>query len=173
MLSMLDFYCALILSLASLAYRVFGAALPPDALNGPDAPHRPCFIELRPVPLWPRRRWRNNPIPVVSAPGWQRLVSKDLAFLLVVAIVTLPVSLMTGFAASLAVLAVGHGPSVIEIRRRQTRWRFSTGGSFSVGLLQVLAMSLAGATTYKLGPFVLVPVRGGLCGFRVLVWKEN
>jgi len=157
MLSMLDFYCALILSLASLAYRVFGAALPPDARMALTllivlalSSYAQCLFGLDGD--GGMTRYRLFPLG-----GWQRLVSKDLAFLLVVAIVTLPVSMMTGFAASLAVLAVGHGPSVIEIRRRQTRWRFSTGGSFSVGLLQVLAMSLAGATTYKLGPLVLVP----------------
>jgi hypothetical protein len=93
---------------------------------------------------------------LLPLPGWQILVAKDAAFLLVNLVLCLPLAPLAGLAAALVALSIGHAASVCE-RREQTRWRFSTGVSFGSGIIQVLAMALLGAATVYASPLMLAP----------------
>ena len=57
-LSTLDFYCALLLSLAVLAYRIFGPAAAVRSLHGDDRTRGGRHVELRAVPV--RAGWRGG-----------------------------------------------------------------------------------------------------------------
>jgi hypothetical protein len=88
--------------------------------------------------------------------GWQVLVAKDLAFLLVLLILVLPLTPLSGLAAGLVLLAFGHRPSVLD-PQSQSRWCFVIGARGWSGLVQVLAMFAAGMVTFRLSPLALLP----------------
>ncbi len=141
-LSTLDFYCALILSLAVLVYRVFGPALPPPEafmamtvlVVGAMSSYAQCLFGLDGEGGLSRCR-------LLPVRGWQLLLAKDVAFLTVVIPMTLPLAVLPGIGAALVALAVGHSPAV-EHPRPQTRWRFSTGGALGNGLIQMVALAM-------------------------------
>jgi hypothetical protein len=137
----LDFYCALLLSLAVLAYRVFGPKLPAEAFMamtvlvvGSMSSYAQCLFGLD----GDGGRSRYHLLPVR---GWQLLLAKDAAFLAVVLPLTLPVAILPGIGAALVALAIGHAPAV-EHPRRQTKWRFSTGGGLGNGVIQLIALAM-------------------------------
>ncbi len=117
-LSTLDVYCALLLTLISLAARFTSRTLPPEALMvmtvltvialsslaqclfGLDGKGGPARYRLLPMR------------------GWQILAAKDVAFLVVTVIVTLPLAPLAGFGAGLVALAVGHRNSRVRAARR-------------------------------------------------------
>lgn len=156
MLSMLDFYCALILSVSGVVYRLTGRAREPDALmaltilivlalssyaqslfglDGEDGLTRYRLLPLR---------------------GWRVLAAKHAAFLLIVLLLTLPLSPIAGLAAALVALAIGNGPSISQ-HRPQARWHFCGGASFGIGIFQAFAMTLAAVTTSRSSPLTLIP----------------
>ncbi len=155
-LSTLDFYCALVLSLVTLLFRVSGRPLPNEArlalsvlvvlalssyaqclfgLDGPGGLSRYHLLPLR---------------------GWQILAAKDAAFLVVLALVLLPAAWLAGFGAALMALAVGHGASVNQ-PRAQTRWRFSSGASVMLGIGQAVLMGVAAAAIFFTSALFLIP----------------
>lgn len=140
----LDPYLAMVVSAATLAYRAFSAQPQPDAL----------FIMSMMVVLAlstysqnlfaldagaPFLRYRLLPLR-----GWQILLAKDIAFLMVSLILAAPLRIPAALAATLSVLAVGHHASVAH-RQRQPRWRFTGGMVVPHGLVQVLVMFGSGA----------------------------
>lgn len=152
----LDFYVALLLSLAGLGYRVARLALPPEAyaslallvvlalasytqclfgLDGPGGISRYCLLPLR---------------------GWQILAAKDSACLAVVLLLLLPLAALPGLGGAMVCLALGHGPSVDE-PREQTRWRFSTGVSLGYGFVQVVATAAAWGAIAFSSPLFFFP----------------
>lgn len=80
--------------------------------------------------LWPLR-------------GWEALLAKDLAFLTVLFLLVLPNSVLAGMAGGLAALVIGHRISVEE-ELPQRRWRFSGGQLAPTGLIQIVAVFVAG-----------------------------
>src|ERR1035441_9269252 len=111
-LSTLDFYTALILSGAVLAYRVFGPALPPEEflamtvlVVGAMSSYAQCLFGLDGEGGLSRYR-------LLPVRGWQLLLAKDAAFLTVVIALTLPLAVFPGIGAALVALAVGHAPAV-------------------------------------------------------------
>jgi hypothetical protein len=155
MLSTLDFYCGLLLSVGALIFRAKGT-LPRDA-----------FFPLTMLVMLTLSSYAQSLFGLdgdggltryrlLPLPGWQILAAKDAAFLLVTAFLCLPLSPLPGLAAALMALAVGHAASVNE-RSEQTRWRFSTGVSFGSGIVQVLIMALMAAATVYVSPFMLAP----------------
>ena len=156
MLATLDFYCALILSLASIAFRIAGVALPPQGL---------LALTLLVVLAFSSyaqglfgldgagglARYRLLPIA-----GWQILAAKDAAFLSLAMPLVLPLAPLAGLGAALVVLALGHGLSISH-PRTQKRWRFSSGGSLVVGLMHTVAMAMAGSAVFFRGSWVLAP----------------
>ncbi len=156
MISTLDFWCALVLSIATTIYRIADRTAPPEAfllmsllvmlalssyaqclfgLDGDGGLARYALLPLR---------------------GWQILLAKDAAFLAVAVVLTVPFSPLAGLAAGLIVLAVGHEQSVKHIRP-QVRWRFSTGAALGNGVVQVFGMSIAANGVSRTSVLLLIP----------------
>lgn len=158
----LDFYCGLLLSLAALAYRLWGPAMPRDAIVPLTilvvlalSSYAQCLFGLDGD--GGLRRYRLLPLS-----GWQILAAKDTAFLLVVVPLTLPLAPVAGFTAALVALAMGHGPSVTEYRP-QTRWRFSSGASVIYGFAQAALMAMAAVNDQRLAlPLAVLAWTGSL-----------
>jgi hypothetical protein len=156
MFSTLDFYCALLLSAASLAWRLTGGVLPKDAFMGLTvlvvlalSSYAQCLFGLD--GRGGLSRYRLLPLR-----GWKILAAKDAAFLAIVIPLTLPLAPLAGMGAALVALAVGHEPTVNQ-PRAQARWRFSSGASVIYGLFQAAVIGMATAGIYFNGAFVLAP----------------
>jgi len=154
-LSTLDFYTALALSLSSLAFRLLHPGVPPEVRMACSmlivlalSSFAQCLFGLEGDGL---TRYRLMPVR-----GWQVLASKGAAFLLVVAVLTVPQSPVAGLSAGMIALAVGHYPSV-TMPRLQHRWRFTSGAALGNGLIQVAAMTMAAAAAFRITPLVLIP----------------
>ncbi len=160
MLHTLDPYVAVSLTAATTLYRIFGRALDPSApriislvvalavstetqvLLGIDGPGA--------------QRYRQFPLR-----GWRILLAKDLAFLVLLALLVMPVDFLSGMFGGLAALTIGHHRSVLN-PTPQTRWRFTSGAIVMDGVLQTLALFAVGSTVRTEGlPFM------ALC---LLVW---
>ncbi len=141
-LSTLDFYVALLLSLTGLAYRLARLHLPPQAYADLDllvllalTSYTQCLFGLDGQGGISRYR-------LLPLRGWQILASKDLALLAVLLLLFLPLAPLPGLGGAMVCLALGHSPSVQE-PREQTRWRFSTGVSLGYSIVQVAATAAA------------------------------
>lgn len=159
MLSTLDFYCALLLSLSALAYRAIGPALPAEGLLAITvlivlalSSYAQCLFGLDGSGGLGRYR-------LLPVRGWKLLAAKDAAFLLVAIPLTLPLAPLAPLAAAgaaLVALALGHEPSVGR-PRKQTRWRFSSGGSLVFGIFQAVLMATAAAGIFFSSRLALIP----------------
>jgi hypothetical protein len=154
-LSTLDFYCALLLSLATVAFRMAGR-LPDEArLNMALlvmlalSSYTQCLFGLDGAGGLSRYR-------LLPVRGWHLLAAKDVAFLAVAFVLLLPLAPVAGMGAALVCLALGHAPSVEE-PRGQVRWRFSGGVSVMYGLVQVIGMGVSAAAISFVGWWVMVP----------------
>jgi hypothetical protein len=155
-LSTLDFYCALLLAVSLLVYRLLSLPLPPEAFLAM------TLLIVLALSTYTQSlfgldgegglsRYRLLPLA-----GWQLLAAKDGAFLAAAMVLTLPAAPLAGLAAALIVLATGHGPSV-DRPTPQIRWRFTTGVSIVYGFFQAAMMGLAGAAVFFHGPWLLIP----------------
>ena len=153
-LSTLDFYVALLLSVSAAAFRIAGK-LPDEgrlllsvlillALSS----YSQCLFGLDGEGGLSRYR-------LLPLSGWKILAAKDAAFLSIAVLLVLPLAPLAGAGAAMVCAALGHAPSVQE-RREQVRWRFSTGVSLYFGLLQVLLMAAAGAAIEFTSPLFLL-----------------
>jgi len=156
-LSTLDFWCSAVVSAFSLGFRAAGL-LPAEA-----------FLPLTILVMLAlstyaqtlfgldgdggMTRYRLLPVP-----PWQILAAKDLPFLLVSVVMTLPLAPAAGLAAALAALATGHHASVTK-HRNQVRWRFSSGVSFGMSIFQVVVVSIAAAAVDAV-PLLALPCAG-------------
>jgi len=95
---------------------------------------------------------------LLPVPGWQILAAKDAPFLLVSALMTLPLAPVAGLAAALSALAMGHHASVTH-HSNQIRWRFSSGVSFGTSIFQVIVMSAIAAAARAM-PLLVVLCAG-------------
>ena len=86
--------------------------------------------------------------------GWQILLSKDLAFLIVLTILVLALNPVAGIVSGLGMLTIGHHISVRE-RLPQKRWRFTGGELLPAGALQTLGSSALGYAAYQSGPLYI------------------
>jgi len=160
-LSTLDFYCALILSLSTIGFRIAGVDLPGEASMAMTllvvlalASYAQCLFGLDGAGGLSRYR-------LLPLRGWQLLAAKDAAFLLVAIPLTLPLAPLVGAGAACVALAIGHSPAV-ERPRTQTRWRFTTGASIGNGIVQIVAMAMAASTIWSYPVVVLVCVAAWL-----------
>lgn len=159
MLSTLDLYCALLLSLSAVVYRLLRLSLPPEAFLAITvlivlalSSFAQCLFGLDGAGGLSRYR-------LLPLRGWQILAAKDAAFLLVAIPLTLPLAPLAGTGAALVALAMGHEPSVVR-PRKQTRWRFSSGASVVYGIFQAVLMAMAAAGVFFSSPLVLIPCAG-------------
>jgi hypothetical protein len=164
----LDFYCALLMSLGSLLFRLFGPPLPREALVPITilvvlalSSFAQCLFGLDGAGGLGRYR-------LLPLKGWEILAAKDAAYLLVVIPLTLPLAPIQGISAALAALALGHGPSVNE-HRVQTRWRFSSGASVFYGILQAALIAMAAVNDQRL----VLPVAFVACGGSLIYYGRQ
>ena len=155
-LSTLDVYCGLLLSLSAVAFRLAKVALPPEALLAITvlvvlalSSYAQCLFGLDGAGGLARYR-------LLPLRGWEILAAKDMAFLVVAIPLTLPLAPLSGAAAALVALALGHGPTVNRLRP-QSRWRFSTGAGLVTGLLHAGFMGMAASSVYFSSPWFLAP----------------
>ncbi|HMC59633.1 MAG TPA: hypothetical protein VKJ01_10610, partial [Candidatus Solibacter sp.] len=153
--STLDFYCALVLSLSTLGFRMAGVDLPGEALMAMTllvvlalSSYAQCLFGLDGEGGLSRYR-------LLPLRGWQLLAAKDATFLLVAVPLTLPLAPLVGAGAACVALAIGHSPAVHR-PRTQTRWRFTTGASIGNGIVQIVAMAMAASTIWSYPAVVLV-----------------
>jgi hypothetical protein len=153
-LSTLDFWAALSLSASCLFYRVFVGQLPGDALMMCS-----IFVVLA-LSSWSESCFgldgregmvRYHLLPVA---GWQIFAAKGAAFLLVVTVLALPLSLPAAWAAAGAALAVGNVASLDLVP--QKRWRFFRS-NISYSVAQILLLAAAGGAAYRISAIVLLP----------------
>ncbi len=156
-LSTLDFYCAAILSASVLAWRIFGPALPGEALMamtvitvGALSSYAQCLFGLDGEGGLARYR-------LLPVRGWQLLLAKDIAFLLALLPLSLPLAPLAAIAGALMALAAGHAPAVHH-PREQTRWRFSMGGALGNGIVQMIALAMAISTVFSMSILFFVPI---------------
>jgi hypothetical protein len=141
--STLDVYCALLLSVLTLGYRLTSRAPEPEALMVMTVLTVVALSSIAQCLFGLDGRGGLSRYRLLPLRGWQILAAKDAAFLLVTLVITLPLAPLAGLGAGLVALTVGHANSV-DAPRPQVRWRFSTGGSFwPQGLIQVGAIALA------------------------------
>jgi hypothetical protein len=145
MLSTLDFYVALLLSVAALAFRAWGMKLPEAALIPMTllvvvalSSYAQCLFGLDGDSGVERYR-------LLPLSGWQVLLAKDAAFLSLAVVLVLPLAPIAGFGAALVALAVGHH-ATLHHAREQVRWRFSGGAPLMEGLAQCALIAMAGSS---------------------------
>ena len=162
-LSTLDYYCAAILSLSVLVWRLFGPALPREAYMamtvltvGAVSSYAQCLFGLDGEGGLSRYR-------LLPVRGWQLLLAKDAAYLIALLPLTLPLAPVAALGGALMVLAVGHAPSV-EHPREQTRWRFSMGGALGNGIVQMIAMAMTVSSIFSMSLWFLAPACAAWAG---------
>lgn len=153
MLTTLDPYVGLLLTVATTIFRMTGGAIERDAL--------PVISMVVVVALSTSaqvligldgagaQRYRLMPLA-----GWRILLAKDAAFLTVLLILIAPLEVPASFTGGLAALAIGHQRSAMD-SAPQTRWRF-TSGVMSVGAFQTIAIFAVGNGVLKYGPMFIV-----------------
>jgi len=158
-LSLMDPYAALLLSIGGGAYRVFGAHPDPAAfavigllvaLTLSTYAQSLFGLELGSGSGSGMTRYRLLPLG-----GWEILLAKDIAFLGFLFVLLLPLDPGPGFTFGLAALALGHHSSVL-LDLPQQRWRFTGGRLLPVGALQALGGPALGVLEHERGLIVLV-----------------
>jgi len=155
-LSTLDFYCAAILSLSVLAWRLFGPALPREAFMamtvltiGALSSYAQCLFGLDGEGGLSRYR-------LLPVRGWQLLLAKDAAYLIALLPLALVLAPLPALGGALVVLAVGHAPAV-EYPKEQTRWRFTMGGALGNGVVQMIALAMTVSSIFSMSLWFLAP----------------
>jgi hypothetical protein len=154
-LSTLDFYVALLLTLVVAAWRVLGPPLPKEA-----------YLQMNLLSLLALSSYTQSLFGLdgdgglsryrlLPLAGWQILAAKDIAYLGIAFLLSLPLAPVAGTSAAMVCVAFGHTPSVKE-RREEVRWRFSSGVSLYFGFVQVILMAMAGAAVEFGSGFVVL-----------------
>lgn len=154
LLSVLDPYAGLLLAVSGLIYRLVYPHVEADALFVLSllvvlslSTFAQCLFGLDTEAGF--TRYHLYPLR-----GWQILVAKDAAFLIVALLLVLPLAPLAGFAGALMAVAVGHHESVLHVNP-QARWRFTGGASIVTGIVQVFLMFGAGTMVFRNSPLVL------------------
>jgi hypothetical protein len=148
MLTTLDPYVGLLLTVATTLYRIGGGELDSAAL--------PIISMVVVVTVSTSaqvligldgagaQRYRLMPLP-----GWRILLAKDAAFLALVLILIAPLEIPASFTSALAALAIGHGR--LGEQPPQQRWRFTSGVMWPTGAFQMFAIFAIGNGVLKYG----------------------
>lgn len=155
-LTALDFYCALLIATPAAYLRFVTAELPADS-HAPLTMVLIIMMSTMALTLFGLdgesglTRYRLLPVP-----GWRILLTKGLAFLLLMLLVTLPLSPAGGLAGGLIALAIGQWYAVRRPVMPQSRWRFRASSPFAASLGQMLGALAGFAVVTQLGPVWLV-----------------
>jgi hypothetical protein len=159
-LSLLDPYAALLMSIGGGAYRLFGAHPDPEAfaiigllvaLTMSTYAQSLFGLELASSTRSGSGMTRYRLLPLG---GWEILFAKDIAFLAILFVLLLPLDPGPGMTFGLAALALGHHSSVL-LELPQQRWRFTGGRLLPVGALQAVGGMALGFLEYERGLVVL------------------
>jgi hypothetical protein len=159
-LSLLDPYAALLMSIGGGAYRLFGAHPDPEAfaiigllvaLTMSTYAQSLFGLELASSTRSGSGMTRYRLLPLG---GWEILFAKDIAFLAILFVLLLPLDPDPGMTFGLAALALGHHSSVL-LELPQQRWRFTGGRLLPVGALQAVGGMALGFLEYERGLVVL------------------
>ena len=153
LLTLLDPYAAALLSLGTLAYRIFAphpdpAALPIVSLLVAlimSTSAQSAFGLDRDSGL---ARYHLLPLR-----GWQILIAKDAAFLAILLVLLLPLDPWPGLTFGFVALAIGHQSSVL-LELPQQPWRFASG-NLPFGAFQAGAAMAVGFLEHQQGPAIL------------------
>ncbi|MGC9946772.1 MAG: hypothetical protein ABSF64_10430 [Bryobacteraceae bacterium] len=158
-LSLMDPYAALVLSIGGGAYRLFGRHTDPEAfaiigllVALTMSTYAQSLFGLELGSGSGMTRYHLLPLG-----GWEVLLAKDIAFLVVLSVLLLPLDPAPGMTFGLAALALGHHSSVL-LELPQQRWRFTGGRLLPVGALQAVGGMALGFVEYERGLVVLVVV---------------
>ncbi len=141
LLTALDLYCALLLAVPAGILRMQGK-LPPDA-DMPLTALITVVISTMPLTLFGldgdggkvrHRLWPDA--------AWLILLSKGIAYLLIVVVVNALLSPVAGLAGGITALAIGQWHSIRDTTP-QTRWRFRASHPFAVSIGQMVASVMA------------------------------
>ena len=154
-LTALDLYCALLITVPAFYLRLtgqlaFSARIPLTGL---------LIIIMSTMALTlfgldgesGMTRYRLYPLS-----GWQVLVAKAIAYLLLMVLVTLPLSPAGGLAGGLMALTVGQFVSVKQVIE-QSRWRFRASSPFGHSLAQMFLALLGFSAVTQVGVWCLGP----------------
>jgi hypothetical protein len=163
MLSVLDTYVAVLLSAAGAGYRVFAAHPDPAAF--------PILALMVALALSTGAQCLfgldsaagMTPYRLLPLRGWQILLAKDAAFLGVLLLLVLPLSVAPGLAFGFTALAIGHFPSVSK-PLPQRRRRFM-GGRVISGVPQAVLSFAFGFMASQGKPWLL--------GMAALAWLSS
>jgi hypothetical protein len=154
-LSLLDPYAALLLSVGGGAYRLFGASPDPAAFAIVGllvaltmSTYAQSLFGLELSSGSGMTRYRLLPLA-----GWEILLAKDIAFLAILLVLLLPLDPAPGMTFGLAALALGHHSSVL-LELPQQRWRFTGGRLLPVGAVQAVGGMALGFLEYQRGLLV-------------------
>ena len=152
MLTVLDTYVALVLSVSSIGYRLLSRKPDPSAfpilailIALALSTYAQCFFGLDGKSGAIRYR-------LLPLRGWQVLLAKDIAYLAILFVLVLPIGLLPGLTAGFAGLAIGHHAAV-RIPLPQKRWRFTGGMLFPIGAFQIFAGTALGIAAQRSGIF--------------------
>ena len=159
----LDVYLALILSLLGTLYRLLDSNPATDVGSGCSilivlalsTPTQSLFAAEGRAGL---ERYRLMPIR-----GWELLLAKDLAFLGIVFILTLPLSPISGLAGGVGALMVGHFATVGR-KGIQVPWQFTAGTSVFLGVIQVVTLAVTAILCYRVSLWWFLPLGVALMG---------
>ncbi len=160
MLSVLDPYAAVILSLGGAAYRMWGRHADPMAFSilgllvalALSTYSQSLFgLELG------SGLTRYHLLPLA---GWQILLAKDIAFLALLFVLLLPLDKGPGMTLGLAALAIGHYSS-LSFELPHQRWRFTGGRVWPAGTLQAAGGTALGFLEHQRGIVVLAFTAAG------------
>ena len=149
MLHTRDPYLAFSLMAAPMLYSIFGKALDPSAPRIVSLVVALAISTETQVLLGIDGRGSER-YRLVPIRGWRILLAKDLAFLLLLAFLVIPLDFISGMFGGLAALTVGHHRSVMK-PIPQTRWRFTSGAILMDGVIQTAALFAVGSTVRTKG----------------------
>ncbi len=166
MLSLLDPYLALLLSVAGSAYRFLTAHPDPDAfpilamlVALALSTCAQCLFGLESASGVSRYR-------LLPLRGWHILLAKDAAWLGILLVLVLPLAPGPGMTFGFVALAIGHFPSVARLQP-QRRWRF-TSGTLIFGVAQVLLGFMFGLAERQQGIWFLL---GGAAAWMASLYR--
>lgn len=164
--STLDFWCAALIAGLAVVWRIAGTL--PAAAHFPLTTVSMMALSTCALTLFGPdagagiRRYRLLPMS-----GWQMLLAKDVAYLAVAVVLSLPLSVRGAMGAAMVALAMGHASSV-RFPGMQVRWRFRIGPSFAAGITQIIAMLMMASAVVYFSQWVLV---GCVAVLGASVWR--
>ncbi len=155
LLTILDPYVGLALTVATLLFRGLSPEVPPDAVMVMSmvvvmslATYALCLFGLDTSAGFTRYH-------LLPLRGWQILLAKDIAFFVVLLPLVLCLQPLPGIAAGLMALTVGHQQSTRNFVA-QSRWRFTSGAAFLPMVAQTILMFSAGTMVARTSVWIMV-----------------